>query len=94
MRHSGVREKLHLLFGGPHEEEAGCIEELEQTVSSNIEEDGRHVLTNGGKYWKLFGSPAPLLSLSTNTISTIRVAPAAINVYPKTLWTIVERGSD
>lgn len=44
---------------------------------------------NGVMYWKLLGSEPSeamdVLSLSTNEISMIRAAPAAIRVYPKTV---------
>jgi hypothetical protein len=65
-----------------------------EECQQKYEEESVKVLTNGGKYWKLLGSPAPLLSFSTNAISMILVAPAAISVYPKTVCTIVESGKD
>jgi hypothetical protein len=50
----------------------------------------------GVRYWKLFGSEPSeameALSLSTKEISMIRAAPAAMRVYPKTVWIMVEIG--
>jgi hypothetical protein len=50
----------------------------------------------GVRYWKLFGSePSKAMeasSLRTNEISMIRAAPAAIKVYPKTVWIMDEMG--
>lgn len=51
-------------------------------------------LTKGVRYWKLFVSSASVSeiefrSLSTNEISTILAAPAAMSVYPNTECTCV-----
>jgi len=95
----GAGEEEHLFFGGAQEEESGCVEELldvsaftdyESLWTSKEEaETGR---TKGVKYCQLLTSSTSVsdstsLSFSTNAISTIRAAPAAIRVHPKTMCT-------
>src|SRR5947207_15323740 len=57
---------------------------------------GGELRMKGVRYWKLLGSDPSglrvLRSLSTNEISTILDAPAAIKVYPNTVWTMELRG--
>ena len=50
-------------------------------------------LTNGGRCCQLLGSPVPRLSLRRKLISTMRAAPAAINVYPNIVCTMVLSGN-
>lgn len=63
---------------------------LEQTREKGL------ILTKGGKCWKLFTSDPSSENVSwsfnTKEISIILVTPAAIKVYPKTVWTIVDNG--
>ena len=49
-------------------------------------------LTKGVKCCQLLGSVLPRESLSRKQISTIRAAPAAMRVQPKTECTIVDKG--
>jgi len=96
--YAGAGEEGHLFFSGAHEEETGCVEKLlgvnawrlvKKEGSGEIEENGR---TKGVKYCQLLTSSASVsdsasLSFKTNAISTIRAAPAAISVHPKTVCT-------
>ena len=92
----GGGEEGHLFFGGAHEEEAGCVEELKVKVlvGSVGWGMGNGQLTKGVRYWKLLVSSASVSemefwSFSTKAISTILTAPAAMSVYPNTVWTWV-----
>ena len=89
----GGGEVGHLFFGGAHEEEAGCVEELytKVLVGRGVGRGGRRgELTKGVRYWKLLVSSASVSemefwSFSTKDISTILTAPAAMSVYPNTV---------
>lgn len=84
-----VAEELHLLLCCTHEEESGGVEQLQacqlnskRALKTTAYTRSQH--TNGGRYWKLFGSDpsglSVLRSFKMNEISMILVAPAAIKV--------------
>lgn len=102
VRDFGTREEEHLFFRGTQEDETGRVEELSgvnawtddgglctRMVRAGEEDGGR---TKGVRYCQLLTSSASVsdsesLSFSTNAISTMRAAPAAISVHPKTVCT-------
>lgn len=84
VRDVGGSEECHLLFSSAHKEEAGCIKELGGQLA-HVHRRKKGPRTKGVRYWKLFVSSLSVSeiefwSLSTNEISTILAAPAAMRV--------------